>query len=134
MASVVGKRHVPRWQTYSVTMAIVTLVIGDRHVSRWQFNCAALESPLELAKQIPCATGPMHQLVKAQAERCGKSYTSGYVFLLHGRRDEIAVLDGNKHTGKLSDAKEECTLAEDKTVAEMAVEEIDNHVVEGSRT
>jgi hypothetical protein len=76
----------------------------------------------------------MHQLVKAQRERSDKGYTSGYVFLLDGRRDEIAVLDGNQHTGKLSQAKEECALAEHKTVAEMAVKKIDYHVVEGSRT
>ena len=76
----------------------------------------------------------MQQLINAQRGRSDKGYTSGYVFLLDGRRDEIAVLDGDQHTGKLSQAKEECTLAEHKTVAEMAVEEIDYHVVEGART
>ena len=46
---------------------------------------------------------------------------------------KVAKLLRGQHTGKLSQAKEECALAEHKTVAEMAVKEIDYHVVEGSR-
>ena len=70
--------------------------------------------------------------MKAQGRRDDEDDAAGDILLLSGGRHDIAVLYGRQQTGKLSEAEQQSASAEDKSIAEMAVEEIDDDIVEGS--
>ena len=74
----------------------------------------------------------MEQLIKAQGRRGEEGNATGYELLLQGWRDEIAVFHSHKQAEQLSDTEDEGAPAEGESVADVAVEEIDNHVVDGS--
>ena len=74
----------------------------------------------------------MHESREAQGRCRSKGNTASYVSLFNRGINQIAVFYGYQKAGELAETEQQSASAESKSIAEMAVEEIDDDIVKGS--
>ena len=87
---------------------------------------------LELPQQALGTIRAMKQSINAQPGRKDEDNGSDGIFLLVGWRDKEAVFYASEQTNKLPHAEKERALAEHKAITDMAVNEVNHHIIKGS--